>query len=180
MVSSSFVYGATMSVGDPIQRHKKLTGSGLNEAIINASKPPSGGVDVAVISSGKDAVIKGTGPKPRRRVQWFGVVISAVVFAPGQWLYIVRERIKQSPGYGGWVDKLNGREVPAWHYSEDMNTGEGVENHGINVDELPGTFATQPLPVDSRVVVTEVRLADGSTLEYWFTDSMNGVDGSCP
>ena len=168
-----------MSVGDPIQRHKKLTGSDLNQAIINSSKPPSGGVGVSVVSSGKDAVIKKADNEPRRRVQWFGVVLSAVLLAPGQWFYIVRERIKQSQGYAGWDDKPNGREVGAYHYAEVMNDGAGVENHGVNVDNLPGTFATQPLPDGLSVVVTEVRLADGSTLEYWITGSMNGVDGSC-
>ena len=169
-----------MSVGDPIQRHKKLTGSDLNEAIRNSSKPPVGGPGVAVISSGKDAVIKKAGNEPRRRVQWFGIVISAALVAPGQWIYVVRERIKQTPGYGGWIDRPNGREVPAFALVEDMNDGEGVENHGVDVDNLPGTFATQPLPVGSRVVVTEVRFADGNNLEYWITGSMNGVDGSCP
>ena len=60
-----------------------------------------------------------------------------------------------------------------------MNDGMGIENHGINVDELTGSFATVPLPIGLPVVVTEVRLADGSTLEHWITGAMNGVDGAC-
>lgn len=169
-----------MSITDPIQRDRPLTGSAMNEAIKKAYKPPSGGRGVSVISSGKDAVVTKQGNEPRRRVQWFGIVVDLELLDPGQWLYTVRERFKVASGHAGWADKPNGREISAYFYAEGMNDGQGVENHGVNVDNLPGTFATQPLPVDSRVVVTEVRLADGSTLEYWITGSMNGVDGSCP
>lgn len=124
--------------------------------------------------------------RPKVQVQkWPGRVIANADLAPNQWIYSVNEVIKKTLGYGGWEDKQDGRQVQCFNRPEDGNSESGVQGTGINLDNLTGDFAHQPVPVGSIVEVTEVRLPAGpggpdksATVEYWI-DRMNGVDGRC-
>ena len=122
------------------------------------------------------------------RKKWDGLVTAstAVEDVPNQWTYTVREQRKGAPGYGGWVgkDEKNPRDVECFNRPEDGNSDSGVQGTGIDLDNLTGDFAHQPIPVGSIVEVTEVRLppapgpGKSETVEYWI-DRMNGVDGTC-
>lgn len=176
-----------MSANDPINRNRPMFGEDLNEALKNAGPRIVGGAGLAVQSNNRQVVATPRDRKPQRRVQWDGRVVSSTFVAPNQWTYTVRERIKTAPGYGGWTDRPNGRMVMGFHRAEDINSGSGVQGHGVNIDNLPGDFATKPLPDGLAVLVTEVSLRTVSggigggpevTKEYWI-DSMNGIDGTC-
>lgn len=143
-------------------------------------------VRTALNVTGRRVIVDGSGTftageRPPRQVKtWPGRVIAIAELAPNQWVYDVNEVFKKSPGYGGWDIKPNGRQIQVFNKPEDQNSESGVQGTGIEVDNLPGDFAHQPVPVGSIVDVTEVRLTDGSgtTTEYWM-DRMNGVDGRC-
>lgn len=137
------------------------------------------GRSVIVDSSG--TYIAGERPKVERK-KWDGRVMAKTEVGPNQWTYTVREQRKATPGYGGWADKdeKNPRNVECFNRPEDQNSESGVQGTGIDVGNLTGDFAHQPVPVDSIVEVTEVRWTDesGAQVEYWI-DRMNGVDGEC-
>lgn len=169
-----------MSANDPIDRTKPFTGSMLNEALRNAGPRIVGGVGVAVQSNRKVAVVSPRGPRPRRFVQWFGRVVSAVRDGENwRWFYVIREIIKPTPGYGTWIDRPNGREIQGYAWAEDINGPDGVMGNGIDNANLPGTFEPQPVPDGSPVIVTEVTLTDETaTKEGWF-ERVTGPDGTC-
>lgn len=164
---------------DRIARGRNLTGEELHSALAETEAKPIGGTGILVQRSGQQSIIREREQRPRRMVQWIGNIVSSVLVNPNQWHYIVQERIKATAGYGGWTDRPSGRIGTGYNFDEDANDGAGVEGHGVDVGNLPGDFATKPVPNGWPVLVTEVRLADGSEIEYWF-ERMNGIDGTCP
>lgn len=161
-----------------LNRGDQVTGSALAKAFDLANRPIRGGRGTAIVG---DRVIAVTGIDSSRKIFWWGRIMGNTPLAgspPYQWSYDVEELYKPTAGYGGWEIKPNGRAVTAYNFFEDPNDGAGIEGHGIDVDALPGTFTTQPIPTDITVPVVQVKLADG-TKEFWFW-AMNGIDGECP
>lgn len=93
------------------------------------------------------------------------------------------EVVKLTNGYGGWVERENGRVGTegngyyARNLVEDMNAATGTLGNGVDVSNLVGTFALKPAPVNTIVQLMAVRTGEGST-EYWFSYE-NGIDGEC-
>ena len=153
-------------------------------------------VRVALNLTGPHVIIDSSGihitsPQPKvQRKKWDGRIIDWVEFGPNQWIYIVVEQRKDTPGYGGWVDKSDTkpREVACFNRPENDNSETGVQGTGIDVANLTGNFVHQPIPIWSIVEVTEIRLpakagehgqkGTPASIEYWI-DVMNGVDGAC-
>ena len=99
---------------------------------------------------------------------------------PWRWTYAFYEVEKTLPGYGGWTDKVGGRTGVAYNLIEDQNADTGILGNGVdvsNLDTAEATFAPQPIPLNTRIEVYAVTLADG-TVEYW-TMYESGVDGLC-
>lgn len=132
------------------------------------------GPNVRVTSTG---IHIGDSPRVSRKA-WNGMVYQAIVLLPNQWIYLVRSAIKATPGYGGWAWEEEFREVVCFNRYEDINSSSGVQGTGVNLDNLPGTFAHQPIPIGTPVEVTEERVQSTGEIEYWFAP-MNGIDGQC-
>lgn len=125
--------------------------------------------------------------RPRPDGWWGRVTGSDPADDPAQnrWLYSLEEVYKSATGYGGWAALAGGRSVTgsrtagtgAYHLAENGNTGSGTEMVGVNVDDLPGTFAIQPVAVGQVVRVFNVPVQGG--IEFWFTAGGNGIDGEC-
>ena len=166
-----------------IRRGETFTGRKLLDALQEAGKPPLGGRQIEVTSSGTDAVVAAAGERPYRRVKFFAEIIASTDLGGNQWEYAQwKEKQKTGAGHDGWVDKPSGRTHtlfgPAFNFAEINNSASGIQGNGVDVDNLVGTFALQPVP-DGRVVeMTLIRFADQSDFELWF-DQDNGVDGDC-
>lgn len=111
--------------------------------------------------------------------QFFARIASATpVSGVKQWTYAFVEVEKTDAGYGEWTDKSGGLTGTLMNLIEDQNGASGLYGNGVNSSNLIGTFDIQPIPDDTRVLVTKVTdLEDGST-EYW-TQYENGIDGAC-
>jgi len=169
-----------MSGIEPIRRGVKLTARRLIDAFKNVSLVPYGGRDVNVTGRGQDVVITKTGRTPGRKVQWFASTVSHERDgANWRWVYTIRERIKATPGYGGWIDRTNGRMGDAYAWAEDINGSSGVLGNGIDLANLPGTFEPQPVPDGSPIIVTEVTLTDALATKEWWFERVTGPDGEC-
>jgi hypothetical protein len=119
-----------------------------------------------------------------------GRVQSFAVLSPNRWSYSVREVEYRLVGAAEqWVDTTAlvppGRTVAALNFAEASNSAAGVQGHGVNISGpgFPATFATQPVPAGSIVLVHPVTtvpaLAAAEATRYWF-ERVNGVDGTCP
>lgn len=94
-----------------------------------------------------------------------------------QWRYLFSRVKKTSQGYGGWEVEEYDHTLRAYNGAEVPNSPFGVQGTGIDVDNLPGTFAHQPIP--SGVIVPMFIIARSDSMrEYWFCVP-NGVDGTC-
>lgn len=129
---------------------------------------------------------RGPAPTGRGPALWFWARITgyAEADAPAQnrWVYSWVEVGKGAAGYGGWESVTGGRSGttstdPARNFMEDGNDGAGVEMNGVDLGNLPGSFAIQPVPAGA-IVRMEIVPVDGS-VEFWFNPGGNGVDGSC-
>lgn len=169
-----------MSARDPIPSGTRITTRTLNRAIKGARTEVIGGVGVAVVSNGQQAVVSPRERKPQRFVQWLATVVSSVRDGENwRWVYTIRERIKDAPGYGGWIDRPNGREGDAYAWAEDINGPDGLLGNGIDTANLPGTFEPQPVPDGSAIIVTEVTLQDETATKEWWFERVTGPDGGC-
>lgn len=102
-------------------------------------------------------------------------VVSYTSAGTNQWEYTVTQEVKNTAGYGGWVDSHNGLdEQVAYNRSEENNSGSGRQGNGVDVANL-GSCTIQPIPVGTHVDVLPFTLADG-TVEYWIMGQPNGVD----
>lgn len=169
-----------MSAHDPIPRGTRITTRSLNKAIEGARTEVIGGVGASVQSDGQRAVVSPRARSPQRFVQWIGRVVSRERDGENwRWFYSVHEIIKPTPGYGGWVQRPNGREIQALSWDEDISGPDGILGAGYDTANLPGTFEPKPVPDGSIVVITEVTLTDETaTKEGWFERTI-GPDGTC-
>lgn len=94
-----------------------------------------------------------------------------------RWAYAFVQVEKTSTGYGGWTDVSGGISDTLYNRIEDNNGTSGLMGNGVDTANLSGTYAVQPIPTGTRVLVTMVRVDDNPP-EYWVTYA-NGVDGSC-
>lgn len=146
---------------------------------------------------------------PPNRFGFWAVILNQYSDGPNRWRYDWREAKKPEPGYGKWEIDLEGRAseppVPpdpedptdpgdpgtrAYNLIENINDGQMIEGNGVDVENLPGTFALQPVPVLTVVRMWPVRAGgpeplnpppdfDAGTInEYWFSYE-NAVDGLC-
>ena len=162
------------------------TGRGLRDFINASSKPPIGGPGINVAGSGKNAVVGATGNQPRRRVVFDAIWGEPHVVGPNQWRYEWAEALKTGDGYDDWTARPNGRDHAdegrgmARNYAEKGNKATGIQGNGTDVDELPEGFSLAPIRPAGKVVrMMEVRLADGSGVEYWINEP-NAIQGECP
>lgn len=169
-----------MSVRDPIDRNRPFTGSMLNEALRNAGPEIVGGVGAAVQSNKRQAVVSPRGRKPHRFVQWIGRVVSSEQDGDNwRWFYTICELVKPTPGYGGWMERTNGREIQGYAWAEDNNGPDGILGAGYDTANLPGTFEPKPIPDGSIVIVTEVTLTDETQTKEGWIERVIGPDGEC-
>ena len=166
---------------DHLRRGAVFTGRKLRDSIRQAGATPVGGRGVATSGSGPYATIRVSGPQKSRRVQLPIRITGNLDVDTNQWGYQWREQRKNGVGYGGWEDKPNGRNDGshgfAFNFAEQMNSASGVQGNGVNVDDLPGTFALQPVP-DGRIVLATILTFTDGTKEVWF-DQDNGIGGAC-
>jgi hypothetical protein len=179
-----------MTIPAGFQRGDRVTGRAFREALLWAGKRPTGGNQIEVRGDGD--VINYMGQVPARQVTFPAIFLTQnVVIANAQWTYDIAEVFKKFAGYSApgnlkWAVKDGGRTGTAYNYAEDFNDGLALEGHGINVDNLPGSYATQPVPLGLVWPVTEVRYqvfdedVDGMAdrREFWFS-YVNGIDGEC-
>lgn len=102
-----------------------------------------------------------------------------------QWTYGFTQMKKTGTGYGGWAVDADGITGTAYNFREIGNGASGTQGNGVDVANLTGTFAVQPVATDTLVVLHRVLLFDATgaqrtgSIEWWF-DSANGIDGACP
>ena len=138
------------------------------------------------ITNGPGGATSGGQPGPTDtssavRVLWIARVGASTQDSPNyRWTYVLTEIYKSSAGYDGWTDTTDGfTSTAAYSFAEDQNGSSGLMGNGVDDDNLVGTFAAQPIPVGTRVLVSSVILADG-TAEDWIVGMPNGIDGACP
>jgi hypothetical protein len=100
-----------------------------------------------------------------------------------RWKYAWDEVRQSADGYGNWATFTGGlsgttSSKAARSLQEDMNAATGVQGNGVDVADLVGTFALQPVPAGVLVLMT-VRLCTDGTQAYWF-NATNGITGACP
>lgn len=107
-----------------------------------------------------------------------GASPSVVSGGANRWQYAWAEAECLGDHWGELADGRSGTTSsdPAYNRFEAINSATGVQGNGVNVADLLGTFAIQPIP-DGVVVEMDQINVDG-TLYYWFA-AMNGVTGGC-
>lgn len=162
---------------------ERLTARDLNR-VVGLTRTVRGGPGTTSSGTGADVVVTPTRPGPFPKRTFFARITDSFEIASNQWAYSWEEVAKTDRGYANWTTKQRGRsgmwfrDDAAFNFAEDMNGFQGVQGSGINVDNLPGTFKPVPCPDGQIVLMTVVRLADGTGYEYWFHFAGN-VDGSC-
>ena len=167
---------------DYIRRGATLSGRKLRDAIRQAGATPTGGRGINVVGSGPYATIRQSGRQWSRRVQLLIRIGASASVGDNQWVYDWVEVRKNGSGYAGWEPKPAGRTHAshgvAYNFAEEMNSSSGVQGNGVNVDDLPGTFALQPVPDGRPLLAVILTFAADSTKEVWF-DQDNGIGGEC-
>jgi len=139
-----------------------------------------GGPGVGVVNLGGQVAMKNTASDARRRVVIDAQIILAIPFSPNKWTYIWGEA--GLTANSTWFIKDPARNSSthgvARNRYEIPNSDTGVQGNGVNVDNLVGTFALQPIAAGIVVRLELVPLADQSTIEAWISEP-NGVDGQC-
>ena len=135
-----------------------------------------------------DATGRPTARTPRPTEHWARVTGATRDGSDWAWSYDTEQVYQSAPGRGPdkWTAVEGGiacsstdANLPtARNTVEEINGASGVTGGGVNVDNLPGTYQLQPVPVGTPVLM-RLTYADGTTVEYRFT-TPNGVDGSCP
>lgn len=102
-----------------------------------------------------------------------------------QWTYAFTQMKKTNTGYTGWTVDPDGITGTAYNYREIGNGASGVQGNGVDLANLSGTFAVQPITTGTQVFLERVLLFDTDgenrtgAFEWWF-DGYNAVDGACP
>ena len=167
---------------DYIRRGQLLGWRTIRNAIRQAGATPTGGRGINVVGSGPYATIYESRRQWSRRVQLLIRIGASTLVGDNQWTYEWVEVRKNGPGYAGWEIKPEGRthvsHGVAYNFAEQMNSASGVQGNGVNVDDLPGTFALQPVPDGRPLLAVILTFAADSTKEVWF-DQDNGIGGDC-
>ena len=109
-------------------------------------------------------------------------IASAVAYVDNIWNYTCLKCHKTGiEGYetGGWLaDWIT--PLSCYNLIEYGNSGVGVQGNGVDVDgtDFPATFALQPCPVGTLVLMYTVRRSISENIEYWFQYE-SGIDGTC-
>lgn len=99
-----------------------------------------------------------------------------------RWFYAWVEVEKTGTGYDGWTTKSGGLSGtttvnPIYNRIEDRNRAVGLCGNGVDIVNLTGSFAIQPIPSFVPMLAWPVEGPSGT--EYWI-EYENGVDGACP
>lgn len=128
--------------------------------------------------------------KPIREIR-FGRITGATAEAtldaagnPVAWRYDLVEVVKTSAGYSAstatskWVTNSSGfattSTTRAYHFSEDMNDGSGVQSTGLDHD--PEDIVMQPIPTGHIVAFFFVPVTSELTECWFFPLGVNGED----
>ena len=109
-------------------------------------------------------------------------ISSATAYVDNIWNYTCTKVHKTGiTGYetGAWFAVWDTPQ-PAFNLIEFGNSGVGVQGNGVDIDgaDFPETFALQPCPVGTLVMMYTIQLPLSAGIEYWFQYE-NGVDGTC-
>lgn len=109
-------------------------------------------------------------------------ITSSTVLATNRWRYSWQE-VRPNAAGTAWVTVSGGFTQATHGYAynaiEAGNNSSGVQGNGVNLANLPGTFALQPLGANKAVV--ELRgpyLTAGGVMSWWIS-AVNAVDGAC-
>lgn len=111
--------------------------------------------------------------------RWFRLTASSESGSPVvRYNYTGRVARKTGAANTGWADR-DAEDVTLYHTLEYLNTGSGVEGHGVDRDNLPAGFGVRPIPVGTPVFAQPI-VVEGSpnTLEWWIT-AVSPIDGEC-
>ena len=167
----------SFNVGDPVRA------ADLNK-LANQKPAIQAGPGVTSAQSDAGTVLQVPGGTPRPKQTFYARIEFSSPAGDNRWTYSWQEVIKDGRGFGNWTSRTNGRqglffdEAAGHNFYEEMNSGSGVQGHGIDIDDLPAGFATVPCPNGQIVLMYVVPLADGTGYEHWFHFT-NDVDGSC-
>jgi hypothetical protein len=165
---------------------KRNTGR-IVEAVRKSEAPPRR-------APGSSGPIPGAAIDPFPRAMsyriWIQIDSSAEADSPAQnrWTYTVTQVRKTAAGYDGWTaveDAADGiLSAEAFNMAEDMNTGDGVESMGVDVDgtDFPAGMSVMQLPAGLILPADVIFIGgDGDNAgdrEIWI-NATNGIDGTC-
>lgn len=166
-----------------IRRGAKLNARNLREWIESARTTVTGGRGNLSNQRDSRVILSRAGHSQRTRPRFPAKIGTATSLGNNKWTYPFDEVIKGSAGYAGWSVKTNGRSDAddwgeAFNMAEAANAATGIQGNGVSVANLLGTFAHQPIPPNSIVMVEIFQLDDQSAYEAWI-DRVISVDGAC-
>lgn len=125
------------------------------------------------------AVTPGDGGKTIEQVSDIIVKIrdGATSLGSGRWSYEWDEARIEIDGTFTLAGRTSDDLGLAYNLAEMANSGAGVEGHGVDVDNLTGTFETKPIRGGRVVTLRGPFLA--TTNAAWIFEATNAVDGDC-
>lgn len=157
----------------------------------------SGNIDTtpegSASSRGRERAMSGVtgavdaGPRPRAELMnvsemstIFAMITASTADGSNKWLYDWSEvRFENGTAVTTGAQRTSATHGKAINTLELMNSSSGVQGNGIDVANLTGTFALQPIPDNKAIVQLQGPMLIGGQ-NRWLFSAPNGVDGACP